>query len=150
MKKPSPRLRRSQAQPLHQIVAADGIASGGGKASARAYAIPAAGTKYGPRTSWGPLEYAQAAITALFPIILPKHVNHLKLARDVNDWLARNPDYRASYGEAGKKDAVAEVSPMTVRRAAGVAQGQSLAPHVVFSFGQFEQNKIVIWAVWVI
>jgi hypothetical protein len=70
--------------------------------------IRAGRTKHGPR-SGGKLQYAQHAINALYPRALPRDVNHLKLWRDVNDLLKRDPDYQATrFGE---------LSRMTVRRA---------------------------------
>jgi hypothetical protein len=72
-----------------------------------AFVIHPGKTKHGPR-KWGRLEYAQAAIAALFPAV-PKNVNHSKLARDVNDWLAHDTEYRAT--------GIGKLSRMTVVRA---------------------------------
>ena len=81
---------------------------------AGSYILRPAQTKYGPRsTHWRELEYAQVALGALFSGGLPPaHLNHSRLADDVNAWLAQVPQWRASgYGRNGK------VSRMTVMRA---------------------------------
>jgi hypothetical protein len=109
--KSTPRRRRQQASEPHQQAAAslapdfnqDRVAA----ALGAAYAVRAGKTKHGPR-KWGRLEYAQAAIAALFPAV-PKNVNHSKLARDVNDWLAHDTEYRAT--------GIGKLSRMTVVRA---------------------------------
>jgi hypothetical protein len=61
-----------------------------------AYVVRAAKTKYGPRPGWGKIEYAQIAITALYPVALPKSTNHSALERRVNEVLLEDPDYKAS------------------------------------------------------
>lgn len=107
MKPTTPRRRRQQAQQQPQQPAA---ASFGGSTAATLvpFVIRASKTKHGPR-SGGKLQYAQAAILALYPLALPQHVNHLQLWRDVNKQLARDSNYRATrFGQ---------LSRMTVRRA---------------------------------
>jgi hypothetical protein len=82
--------------------------------NANAFVIHAGRTKYGPRNG-GKLEVAQAAIVSLYPSGLPKHLNHLKLARDVDAVMRLSqPEFMAAYG-TGKKGLV--IDPMTVRRA---------------------------------
>jgi hypothetical protein len=88
--------------------------SGQSDVIAGGYIVRPAKAKYGPRsTHWREMEYAQAAIGALFsggPS--PVHLNHSRLTARVNDWLAQVPQWRASgYGTEGK------VSRMTVIRA---------------------------------
>jgi hypothetical protein len=58
--------------------------------------IKAATTKHGARMEWGQRQFAQAAIAALYPAGIPKHLNHSSLHRDVAAWLSTNPDYRAA------------------------------------------------------
>jgi hypothetical protein len=84
-----------QEHPPQQIVAASAVASGSGTAGAYAYAIRAGRTKHGPR-SWKKFEYAQAAITALYPAGLPPHVDHSWLTREVNKQLAGDRNYHSS------------------------------------------------------
>ena len=88
-------------------VATFGGVMGGHVDDSRVFVIRASKTKHGARSS-GKRWYAQHAILALYPLALPnpKHVNHLKLCRDINKHLNKNPDYR--FGE---------LKPMTVRRA---------------------------------
>ena len=72
----------------------------------KVFVIRASKTKHGPRRG-GKLQFAQVAIVALYPLGLPKHVNHLKLWRDIDERLKHDPDYRA----------IGKLSRMTVRRA---------------------------------
>ena len=111
----SPR-RRRQARPRTQIAAAVGTARGGGAAKtkaigeelhaavgtagggntaagARGYGIRAGETGYGSRSEWGPVEYAQAAITALYPRGIPRGVNCSRLTDDVNERLVCDPGF---------------------------------------------------------
>ncbi len=98
--KHKPRQRRPQANAQQQQAAIALDASSG--MTANAFVSPAGKTKHGPRKEGRRRqEHAQAAITALFPDTLPKpkHVNQSKLARDVNNRLARDPKYRAANGD---------------------------------------------------
>jgi hypothetical protein len=89
-------------EPIPQEHPASAVASGSGTARAYAYVIRAGRTKHGPR-SWKKIEYAQAAITAIYPAGLPPHVNHSWLTHEVNKQLADDRDYRASrFGEISR------------------------------------------------
>jgi hypothetical protein len=80
----------------------------------QAHVIAAGRTKNGPRDG-GKFEVAQYAIASLYPDGPPKHLNHLKLARDVDAVVRRTqPKFVAAYG-VGKKGLV--IDPQTVRRA---------------------------------
>jgi hypothetical protein len=82
--------------------------------SANAFVIRPGMTKYGPR-SGGKLEAAQYAIGVLYTGGPPKHLNLLKLARDVDAVLrSTQPEFVAAYG-TGNKGLV--IDPLTVRRA---------------------------------
>jgi hypothetical protein len=73
-------------------------------------AIKRSRTKYGLRTEWGKFEYAQEAITLLYPArIIPKHLNHLRLTDAVNELIKeKHPDFGATHGK---------INRLTVRRA---------------------------------
>ena len=85
-----------------------GTASGDTAASAYGYGIEAGKTKYGPRSEWGPAEFAQAAISALHPRGIPRNVNHSKLTKDVNDeQLAHDPDFKqAGYHKVSRQTVI--------------------------------------------
>jgi hypothetical protein len=57
-------------------------------------------TRHGPRAKWGRLQYAQAAIAALYPLGLPDPINQSQLVKDVNAKLESDPRYRETrFGE---------------------------------------------------
>jgi hypothetical protein len=95
--KSTPRRRRPQAQPPQQQAAASFGGSGG--MPMNAFVVHPGKTKYGPR-NWGKLEYAQAAIGALYPVI-PASANHSQLVDKVNDHLKRDPGY--SFGKISRQ-----------------------------------------------
>ena len=72
------------------------------------YVVHAGRTKHRVRR-WGKIEFAQAAIAALYPNKLPEYVNPKKLPGDVNALLAKNPDYQST--------GFGELSPSTIKRA---------------------------------
>jgi hypothetical protein len=140
VKKASPPPCRSQAQLPHQIAAAVGAPDGktrqrtgfghgqaltpavgaaggsGAAATARAYPIRAARTKHGTR-QWGRFEFAQDAITTLFPdpATLPGEVNLSRLTRNVNNHLARDPEYRAKdYGKLSRQTVMRALEALRV------------------------------------
>jgi hypothetical protein len=91
--------RRSnrQAQRSDQKIAAS--APGVGGLNANAHVIRASHTRHGPRKTWGPLQWAQAAISALYPAGIPHSIDKAKLVEHVNVRLDQNPEYRATrYG----------------------------------------------------
>jgi hypothetical protein len=106
-KKKKPRRRSPRRAP-----AASSLAGSGGL-KADAAVIRASRTKYGPRPNWGKREYAQVAIAALYSDGMPRNVNQSLLVRDVNAWLTRDPQYRAT--------GLGSISRMTVLRAAGIS-----------------------------
>ena len=63
--------------------------------SATAWIIRSARSPYGPRQRWGQIEYAQAAICALYPKGLPRNFSPSLLTQDVRGQLAKDPDYCA-------------------------------------------------------
>ena len=119
--KTTPPRRRRQAQSRKEKIAAavrTGTARGVGEASARGRALNAAKTKHGPRPTWGPLEYAQDAITALFPVDIPRNVNKSGLCHAVNEHLARAPAFQATlHGQLSPRTGKRELSRQTVMRA---------------------------------
>ena len=130
--KSTPRRRRQQArQPEQQqaaaslggqvAVAEDGttIDTTAGRLSVGATVISASKTRYGVR-AFTKLWYAQAAIDALYPGAPPKHVTYLKLARDVNEQLKKDPEYH-----------LGELGPMTVRRALKALRAANSDPRVI-------------------
>jgi hypothetical protein len=97
--KGTPGRRGRQASP-HQAAA---VFASSGHLTANAYVIRPGKTKYGPRNR-GKREYAQGAIAALFPVVLPKHISYSALHRKVNEELRRNPEYLAvGFGELSRQ-----------------------------------------------
>lgn len=62
--------------------------------------------KYGGvRKHWREFEYAQAAIGMLYPEGPPIGVNQKRLTREVNNFLAKDPQYRvAGFGEISLRE----------------------------------------------
>jgi hypothetical protein len=83
--------------------------SAGSDMPMNAFVVRASKTKHGIRSS-GRLQYAQLAIAALYPMALPQRLNTYTLTDKVNALLAKNPGYRAAYGER-------KLARMTVTRA---------------------------------
>jgi hypothetical protein len=110
----SSRLQQGRQKAKEKTTQGASKISGQSNVVAGGYILRPAQTRYGPRGArWRQLEYAQAAIGALFSGGLPPaHLNHSRLKDDVNAWLAQVPQWRASgYGRNGK------LSRMTVIRA---------------------------------
>jgi hypothetical protein len=100
---------KSDARPNSSCTAEASFA-GRSDAYMNPFVIRAARHKHGPR-SWGKLEYAQAAIAALFPE--PRYITRKKLHGDVTAYLANDPAYQTS----GLTSGLDEISPRTVKRA---------------------------------
>jgi hypothetical protein len=59
--------------------------------------------KHGVRRNKRELEYTQLALQALYPAAPPMGVPRKKLLKQVNDWLANDPEYSpAGFGEISK------------------------------------------------
>jgi hypothetical protein len=71
--------------------------------------IRPAKTRHGPRRRLRKLEFAQLAIQALYGVHPPRNINGSRLARDVNDWLRKDPSYRAT--------GLGRISRLTILRA---------------------------------
>ena len=89
----SSRKRRGKTIAINEGIHASGERS----AIVDAAVIRSASTKHGLRQNWRELEFAQLAIfQGANP---PKHQDHAKLTRAVNEWLRNDPGWRASgYG----------------------------------------------------
>ena len=86
---------------------------------ADAHVISARMTKHGPSENWGLDQWAQYALSHLYPGGVPKHLNKSKLGRDVNDWLGVNADYLATNHKDGRGKP-RRLNRLTVLRAAGL------------------------------
>jgi hypothetical protein len=60
------------------------------------YRLPGSKSRYGQRERWGPIQYAMRAIIVLYGGLPPEHFNASKLTRDVGEYLAKDPEYRAA------------------------------------------------------
>lgn len=90
MKKGTRRSPRSQARRLSAKV----LIAGKSSVACNAFVIRAAKSPYGPRPRWGQIEFAQAAICALYPNGLPSHFNASALTDAVDKWLKQVRAYR--------------------------------------------------------
>jgi hypothetical protein len=71
------------------------------------FTISAGGTRHGPRGHWRESEYTQCAIQTIRRGIPSRDADRTKLWRDVNDWLAKDPDFKATgIGEIHRKTVV--------------------------------------------
>jgi hypothetical protein len=87
--------RRRPSPSMCKPKAASASLAGNFGGSANAHVIRASKSPYGARPRWGQVQYAQAAICAIYPHGLPKNFNASQLARDVRERLAKDPEYRA-------------------------------------------------------
>jgi hypothetical protein len=80
--------------------------------SMRPTVIRAAHTKWGSRETWGPVQFAQAELSAIFPDGPPPDIKgHARaLVKAVNDRLGNNFDYQRKYPKG-------EVDHQTIARA---------------------------------
>jgi hypothetical protein len=68
--------------------------AGAGGLRATVHVIRASHTRHGPREEWGPIQWAQAAIIAIYRGSIPASINKARLHQAVNVWLENNkPDY---------------------------------------------------------
>jgi hypothetical protein len=93
MKSNRRRPARQAPRPNQEIAASTPGTSG---LDMNAYVIRASHTRHGPRTAWGPIQWAQAAIAEIYPSGIPRAPNKSKLVRAVNVRLDRDPEYRAT------------------------------------------------------
>jgi hypothetical protein len=71
--------------------------SGEGGFAARTIKVKAVFDKHGNvRRNWRELEYTQFALQSLYPAGTPRGVLRKKLLNEVNNWLAKNPEYSAA------------------------------------------------------
>lgn len=96
---------RKTKPPSPVLQAAASLGGNSGTTLTGIHLIRASKNRYGRPRSAGKLQSAQHAIVALFPFALPppRNVNLLKLTDEVNDQLARDPDYKARYGKLSRQ-----------------------------------------------
>ena len=76
---------------------------GKGGFAPRTVIVKAVGQKYGVRRNWRELEFTQLALQSLYPDGPPMGVLRKKLLKEVNDWLANDPKWRAArFGEISR------------------------------------------------
>jgi hypothetical protein len=103
--------RRSQRKAIpSQQHSGESSQLGTGLLSAKVGVIRASGGKR-PRQQSGPIQYVQAKILGIYPD-LPESFNSVHLTCEVNEQLARDPNWLSGYGKKRK-----EVSRQTVLRA---------------------------------
>jgi hypothetical protein len=66
-------------------------------------------TRHGPQGHWRQFEFAQWAIQVIYGASPPQHLNRTQLARDVNDWLQKQAEFKSAD--------LTEISRITVWRA---------------------------------